>query len=371
MTPRERARATLNFKDPDKVCVDFASTCCTLNLGAYKNLLAHWKIKGREINTFFRDAALLDDDIIARLGGDFQSINLAGPSQWNWHKRGVDKVVDEWGQTWILPPGVPYWEQRGSTMPEPDLKAIEAYPWPQLITDYFDQLEARAKRLHEENEYAVVLNNRGLGVFETASSLRGMQAFFLDTMAHPEFAETLMSKIYDLYGEMYDALLSRIGNYIDVVCIYDDLGSQQGPLINPAYFRKTIKPMLRNFCDGIRRHTDAAIYMHSCGSVDKFIPDLIDAGINVLNPVQFTAKGMEHSRLKKEFGKDIVFWGGGVDTQNTLPFGTPDQVTEEVKRAMDIMAPGGGFVFAPVHRIQDDVPIENMIRFFETVEKYR
>ena len=115
MNSRERAIATLNFKGPDKVCVGFASTCCALNLIPYDKLLAYWKIEGREKNAYLRDAALLDDDIVSRLGSDFMSINLAGPNHWNWHKRGLDQITDEWGRTWVSPSGFPYWEQRGAT----------------------------------------------------------------------------------------------------------------------------------------------------------------------------------------------------------------------------------------------------------------
>jgi uroporphyrinogen decarboxylase len=135
-------------------------------------------------------------------------------------------------------------------------------------------------------------------------------------------------------------------------------------MISADSYRRIIKPKQRRLVDAIRKKTNAKIFYHGCGAISELIPDLIDVGFDILNPVQTSARGMDPVRLKKDFGNDIVFWGGGVDTQRTLPFGTPQEVEDEVKRRIDVLAPGGGFVFATVHNIQSFVPPDNVVAAF-------
>jgi len=148
------------------------------------------------------------------------------------------------------------------------------------------------------------------------------------------------------------------------------VNGQEGWLINPDLYRKMIKPKQRRLVEAIRKKTDARLFYHGCGATRELIPDLIDLGFDILNPVQVSARGMDTRELKREFGKDIVFWGGGVDTQRVLPFGTPAEVAREVKRRIDDLAPGGGFVFAAVHNIQAFVPPENIVVAFDTALEY-
>ena len=151
----------------------------------------------------------------------------------------------------------------------------------------------------------------------------------------------------------------------------DDLGTQGGPLISPDMYRRLIKPRQQELFSFIKKKAPhAKIFFHSCGSVYHFIGDLIEAGVDILNPVQVAAADMDSKRLKKEFGNDVVFWGGGVDTQRVLPYGTPQEVRDEVKRRLDDLAPSGGFVFATVHNIQGDVPPENIVAMWETLQEY-
>jgi uroporphyrinogen decarboxylase len=155
-----------------------------------------------------------------------------------------------------------------------------------------------------------------------------------------------------------------------VVTLCDDLSTQRGPFISPDLYRRFFKHRQRRLIDAIRRKTDAKVMMHICGAARAFIPDLIDIGVDVLNPVQISAKGMDAEALKRDFGADISFWGGVCDPQRTLPFGSADEVRREVRRHIDLLAPGGGFVFAPVHNIQDGVPAENVLAMFETAHQY-
>ncbi|MBP1667483.1 MAG: hypothetical protein H6Q23_2343 [Bacteroidetes bacterium] len=158
---------------------------------------------------------------------------------------------------------------------------------------------------------------------------------------------------------------------ISVISECDDLGTQTSTLLEPDYLRKTVIPRFGKLWSHIKsRLPEVKIFMHTCGSVRALLPDLIDAGLDIYNPVQFTAANMDLKELKRDFGKDLVFWGGGVNTQSTLKDGTPQQVSDEVKKIIDILAPGGGFVFTTIHNIQEDVPPENFWAMWDTLMEY-
>jgi uroporphyrinogen decarboxylase len=179
-----------------------------------------------------------------------------------------------------------------------------------------------------------------------------------------------METITDIYIESCDRYLDQVGPYIQVFTFWDDMAGQNGWLINPAMYRKMVKPKQKRLVEAIKKKTAAKLFYHSCGATRGLIPDLIEIGFDILNPVQVSAKDMDTKELKSEFGRDIVFWGGGVDTQHVLPFGKPQEVVDEVKRRIDDLAPGGGFVFAAVHNIQALVPPENIVAAFDTATEY-
>ena len=172
----------------------------------------------------------------------------------------------------------------------------------------------------------------------------------MSMLSAPEFAARLVDGITDIYIESVDRYLSQVGELIDVFTFWDDVATQQGWMINPDSYVEVIKPRQKRLFEAIKARTDAKLFYHGCGAVYELIPHLIEIGVDIINPVQVSAEGMDSARLKKAYGDDIVFWGGGVDTQKVLPFGTPDEVRDEVKRRIDDLAPGGGFVFS--HRAQ-------------------
>jgi uroporphyrinogen decarboxylase len=179
-----------------------------------------------------------------------------------------------------------------------------------------------------------------------------------------------MGTITDIYIESCSRYLDHVGPYIQVFTYWDDLAGQDGWMINPSLYRKLIKPKQKRLVESIKKKTNAKLFYHSCGATRELIPDLIEIGFDILNPVQISARGMDTRQLKADFGKEIVFWGGGVDTQRVLPFGTPAEVIDEVRRHIDDLAPGGGFVFAAVHNIQASVPPENIVAAFDTARSY-
>jgi uroporphyrinogen decarboxylase len=198
----------------------------------------------------------------------------------------------------------------------------------------------------------------------------GMENFLMALVAEPKFADRLMERITDLYIESCNNYLDRVGRYIQVFTYWDDVNTQNGWMVRPELYRKMVKPKQKRLVAAIKKKTDAKIFFHGCGAVHDLIPDLIEVGFDILNPVQVSARGMDTKKLKQEYGKDMAFWGGGVDTQRVLPFGTPQQVADEVRRRIDDLAPEGGFVFAAVHNIQAFVPPQNIIAAFDTALEY-
>ena len=164
--------------------------------------------------------------------------------------------------------------------------------------------------------------------------------------------------------------MGEVGDLVDVVMIGDDLAGQGGPLFSPAFYRRVVKPRQKMLVQRIKSLTQAKIWYHTCGSCVEYIPDLLDNGIDILNPVQTSAAGMDPALLKQRYGRELVFWGGGCDAQHVLPFATPEQVREQVRRNMETFKPGGGYVFNSIHNIQGDVPPENIVALFDTAYEY-
>ena len=193
----------------------------------------------------------------------------------------------------------------------------------------------------------------------------------LDPFMHERNSDKLIGKLADLKIEFWDALLDQAGDAVDIVGEGDDYGTQQSQLISPEQFRSYYKPHFDRVLAFIKRKKPhLKILFHSCGNVRPILPDLIEMGVDILNPVHVTATGMEPMQLKKDFGKDLVFWGGGVDTQHILPSGTPEQVKNNVKRNIDALAPGGGFVFSTIHNIQAEVPPQNIAAMMAALREY-
>ena len=210
----------------------------------------------------------------------------------------------------------------------------------------------------------------GSGVFEQAWILRGLENFLVDLMLNPSFASALMERIADVHIALWDNYLDAVGEYIQVAVVIDDLGTEESLMMSPDTYRRLVKPVQSRVWSHIKSRTDAALFLHSCGAIAPLIPDLIEIGVDIINPVQVSAKGMDPAQLKQRFGDEIVFWGGGCDTQQVLPYGSADDVRNEVATRVAQLSPGGGFVFCQVHNIQPDVPPENIVAMYQAVADY-
>jgi uroporphyrinogen decarboxylase len=370
MNSRERLLTALKHQEPDRVPIDLGGLPSGIEVGAYNPLK---KLMGftSETKTFVRDHVEVDEPVLERFGVDTRYLRIQPPKG---HTHTVDRensYRDIWGTRWAKPPSSLYWDMVDYPIKEPTMEALRNHPWPDPddpgITD---GLRERARKLYETTDYALIVDLTGFGVFEQGWALRGMENFLMDLAVNQKFAEALMQRMADYKVALWGHILDAVGEYVQVVMEADDIGTQQGPMVSPETYRRLIKPAQKRVWQFIKSRTKAYLFLHCCGSIRKFIPDYIEMGLDILNPVQVAAKDMDPRELKREFGKDLTFWGGGCDTQNVLTFGTPEEVEAEVKRRISELAPGGGFVFNQVHNIQPQVPPENVLAMFEAVRKY-
>jgi uroporphyrinogen decarboxylase len=244
-----------------------------------------------------------------------------------------------------------------------------AFPSPpghlDLMTEEgLSELRETTRRFSESTDRAIMVAFGG-NILEGGQFLCGMARFLEMLAGEPKLAEAVMDRLVELYLEVLPRFLSAVGPYVQVIQVGDDLGTQAAPQISPDMYRRLIKPRHRIVYSYLRERFDGFLFLHSCGSIRQLLPDLIDVGVQIVNPVQTTAAGMDPVELKREFGRDLCFWGGGCETQTLLRLGTPDQVAAQVRDRLRIFSPGGGYVFNQVHNILSDVPPENVVAMFQ------
>jgi len=249
--------------------------------------------------------------------------------------------------------------------PGATVRDVDRYPWPDPEADHRSSgLKERARKLYEETDYAVVLSV-GHSSVAPCQRLRGFAEFMEDLVLQPVLAETLLERVTDVIVRSTTTMLKEAGQYVDDVSFSDDLGFQDRAYVSTAMFQRQIKPYLARCVEAIHDNTDAKVVIHSDGAIFDLIPDLIDIGVEVMNPVQTTAWKMDAPTLKAEFGDRLGFWGA-VDTQQTLPFGTPEEVRDDVKTKMATLGRGGGYVITSCHTIREEVPPENVRALYES-----
>jgi len=382
MNSRDRILKTLNHQEPDRIPYDLASTQVTgITSGAYKNLISFLGIDEEEPEWLdvVQQVVIPSDKMFERLQVDTRGLFPLTSHNWSVYNKLKDagknwSYRDEWGMKHHFP------KKNGSwfSIVENPLQAVDFSPeiikthkWPNASdTRRIEGLREKALQYREQGKLVVI---KGLcaGLFEMAQRVRGMENAMLDPFLYPVENDLLIGKITDLKIEFWKMALSELHDVVDVVSEADDYGTQESQLISPDQFRTYFKPHLKRLITEIKQSApEAKVFFHSCGNVRPIIPDFIEMGVDILNPVHVTAKGMDPLQLKKDFGQDITFWGGGIETQNILPFSTPEKIKEHVKKNIDALAPGGGFVFNTVHNIQNEVPPQNIMAMWETLQKY-
>jgi uroporphyrinogen decarboxylase len=405
MNSRERVMAALNHREPDRVPIDLDGMRSTgIMAVAYNRLKAYLGLQGGETRMYdlTQQLAYPEPPILERFGVDVlplprpaMGLDLADPQWKPWtlpdgspalvpagfnpvqNERGDWLIRDEQGRiAYRMPAGGLYFDRVFHPLAEATTVAeIDAYELPDISDVELNWLRQEAYRLYKSTDKAI-MGHFGGSILETAQGLRGWDQYMVDMAADPELAQALARKLADHYVANLSRYLDAVGDYIQIIQMGDDLGTQRGPQMSPEMYRRIIKPAHRQVYQSVKSYFQdrgkpaSYIFLHSCGSIYKLLPDLIDAGVEIINPVQISAADMEPERLKNEFGANVVFWGGGADTQHVLPNGTPQEIREHVRRLIEIFAPGGGYVFCQVHNIQANVPPENIVAMFEAALEF-
>ena len=383
MNSRERILKTLNHEEPDRVPFDLAgSTWTGITNTAYQNLRAHLGLDPLEPewSDVIQQIVIPEEKILDELGVDTRGVFPITSHNDDVYSKLKDRgeyweYSDEWSFVHHFPKNGYWFSLVESPMEEVDCAQediIEDFSWPDAGNKRrFAGL--REKAIEFRNQDKLVMT-KGLcaGIFEMQQRVRGMTNAMTDSMLYPENADKLAGKLADLKIEFWDEALNELGDVVDIVGEGDDYGTQQSQLISPDQFRTDYKPHFARVLSFIKEKAPGVkLIFHSCGNVRPFIPDLIEMGVDILNPVHITATGMEPYQLKKDFGSSISFWGGGIDTQQVLPHGTESEISDHVRSNLDALAPGGGYVFCTVHNIQAEVPVQNFMAMYHAYVKNR
>ncbi len=373
MNSRERVRRSLNHQEPDRVPFDLGGTgLTTLHVTAYDNLRRHLGLAPTRARVGFvaEQLALVDEDLAERLETDIRMVQPGTASTFEFVFRdegAYEAYTDEWGIGWHKPKegGLYYDMYHHPLAGARTLGEFKAQPFPDPLDDQrFAGLRLQAEAAASKGK-AVALAGACSGIAEVYAWMRGFEQYYVDLAVNQEVFTYMLDRLVEWKCVYWERALQEIGDLVDVVIEADDLAGQNGPLMSPKTYRDLIQPRHKRLFSFIKAQAPVKLFFHSCGAVRPLLPALIDAGIDILNPVQISAAGMGLAELKRDFGRDLVFWGGGADTQQVLGTATPEQVREHVKGNIAALAPGGGFVFATVHDIQANVPPENLVAMWE------
>jgi uroporphyrinogen decarboxylase len=412
MNSRQRILAAIDHIEPDRLAVDLGATPSSgISAIAYDNLLNHMSMQDRHNRVYdvVQQVAQPSDEILDHfridaidLGRTFNTLDS------DWIDYALPNGSTAQQPAWFHPSKQPdgsclvyigdeaiatkpataisydqivypfldgYPEQYGKefdqAMGRIHWAALAHSPWDHASEPYFwAQLRSHAVTLRANSERAIVLS-AGCNLFEWGTFLRRIDHFLVDLLRNPKEVERFLDALMERHLATLEKVCQAVGETVDIIRLGDDLGMNGGPMMNPETYRKLFKPRHTILCNYIKTHSQMHTFLHSCGSIYKLIPDLIEAGFEILNPVQTNARDMQPDRLKNEFGNDVTFWGAGADTRSILNMGNPAQVKDHVRANIETLAPGGGFVFNTIHNILPDVPPQNIIAMFEAVDEYR
>ena len=374
MTSRQRLLKALDHEQPDRIPIDLGGNQTGIHRLAYQALLEHLGMSDQvTIMDAVQQLARPCEALLERFHVDTRYIAAGAAADFRggivtesrdgrlWHD-----LVDEFGVRWSMPDDRPlYMDITYHPLARATIKDVREYPFPRGDDPgRFAGLRGRARALRKETPYAVVSGISGV-VYEICWYLRGLEQWFMDMLTQPEFCEALLDQTLKFWMDWFRAFLDEVGDVVDVIMIGDDLAGQTGPLFRPAFYRQVVKPRHKRLVQYIRSRTKAKIWYHTCGSCVQYLPDLLENGVDILNPVQISAVDMVPEKLKARFGDRLVFWGGAIDAQHVLASAPSERVYEEVRKNLAIWKPGGGYVFNNVHNIQAGVPPENIVAMFD------
>jgi hypothetical protein len=417
MTSKERFDLTVNHRQPDRIVVDMGATAVTgIHVLAVENLRKYYGLEQRPVRVIepYQMLGLVDGELIEAMG-----IDVVGA----WGKNNMFGIYNHeplkefrtfWGQTVLVPEGFKTTDAENGDLliyPEGDTSVPPSARMPKasyffdaivrqepiddevldvrdnleefgLVTDSDLQFWKEATRKARATGKAVIAGLGGTALGDIAlvpgmqmkrpKGIRDITEWYMSTVMRPEYVKSIFDRQSEIAIENFRRLHEVIGNNLDAVFICGtDFGTQDSTFCAPEQFDDLWLPFYRRINDWVHSNTSWKTFKHSCGAVGTFMSRFIDAGFDIINPVQIAAKGMDPVQLKKNYGKELVFWGGGVDTQKTLPYGTPDQVRDEVLRLCEVFGRDGGFVFNTVHNIQANVPVENIVAMVNAIQEVK
>ncbi|MEW6071157.1 MAG: uroporphyrinogen decarboxylase family protein [Planctomycetota bacterium] len=411
-TSRERVLAALDHREPDRVPVDLGATPSTgISALAYGRLKRHLGMRGGHTRVYdvVQQLAQPEDAILDRFridavdvgrafdgeDADWYEIELPGgaPGRYpagfrperqpdgGWIARSADGTpiarmpaagtfFDQTFYPWLA--GYPA-DLAGlpAAMGKVLWAAFASSPWNHAgEAGFWTELRRRALALRAATDRAIVIGV-GCNLFEWGTFLRRLDNFVCDLIERPREVERFLDALLGIHLATLERVCAAVGDVADIVKFGDDLGTDTGPFLSPALYRRLFRPRHARLCELVRARSTMRTYLHSCGSIYALLPDLIEAGFEVINPVQTSARDMDPARLKREFGRDVTFWGGGCDTREVLNRASPARVREHVLERLEILAPGGGFVFNTIHNILPDVPPANIVAMYEAIEEFQ
>lgn len=383
MNSRERVLAALNHHEPDRVPIDIGG----LGMFSCWHEEAQAKVKeylgfqGGEtiINSVFSRTVRPDPRIRDRFQTDCFGLVSSPPSTWqleiHTEEDGGAWFYDEWQCKWRCPAGGHYFDVIEHPLADATVADVARYPWPDGSDPArLDGVVELAKDLYENTDYCLCYTPVwATGVFLISALLQGWENHFVNLLIDKKLTRAIYDATVEFHLAQWDLALDKIGDYIQVGVLSDDLGFQDQPMIRLEVFREMVKPAYKTIIDFIKsKKPDLKLVFHSDGAIYQFLPEFVELGLDATNPVQISCAGMgDTAKLKREFGDKLTFWGAGVDTQSTLPYGTVEEVRAEVKRRIQDLAPGGGYIFSPVHNVQFDVPVENVIACYDAALEFR
>jgi hypothetical protein len=416
MTSKERFDKTVNHHQPDRVVVDFGSTAVTgIHVLAIENLRKYYGLEDKPIRVIepYQMLGEVDDELI-----DIMEIDVVGAWSMNnmfgiFNHEPLKEFMTFWGQKVLFPLGFQTTNDTNSDLliyPEGDISVPPSARMPKA--SYFFDAIIRQESIQEENldpknnlEEFGLISERELNFWKDSTQraratgkaviaalggtalgdialvpgiqmkyprgIRNITEWYMSTILRPDYIKSIFDRQSEIALENFRRIHSAIGNNLDAVFICGtDFGTQDSTFCAPEQFDDLWLPFYQRINDWVHSNTNWKTFKHSCGAVEPFMNRFIDSGFDIINPVQISAKGMDAAHLKNTYGKDLVFWGGGIDTQTTLPYSSPKKVREEVLRLCDIFSKDGGFVFNTVHNIQANIPVENIVAMFDAVKEF-
>ncbi len=379
MTSRERVRTALDHEETDRVPLDLGGSLTTsIAFPAYVGLRAHLGLPAVSVEPLdvADGVARVDRDCMEALGLDVvpvfpsprdRPLESGGDAGGAWYH-------DPFGATLLRPAGGYAYDYARFPLVDERItpRDLDRIDWASLLDPgYYRGVRQRARALRDGTPFALFgMAPWGHDLLNRWFRVRGMEQGLADLAGSRDVAEEFFERLTDSICRSQSLFLAEAGDLLDVHFLGDDFGSQAGPLVSPRFLREAIFPRWARIIRTVKSATRAKVFFHSCGAVSTLIPDLLEMGVDILNPVQVTCEGMDTAALKAQWGNDLCFWGGGVDTQSVLAGGSPAQVREEVRRRVGDLSPGGGFVFTPVHNIMPNVPVENVAAAYDEARSF-